>query len=286
MKRLAVYLILISPPLLGQDVIIKNDKSEINAKVLEILEGEIKYKKWDFIEGPVYSMRKNDIFMIIYQNGKREIFSEAVSTPVQPEPVRTETSLKKTPAVIVADPKPTDPERAAISNSGEFQENILPAPGSKYIFLPRDKSKPKGKDNFSEEFRAVTTDFRNIGSYPSMNGSIDKFIWPNFGLYNAYNMSFSWVFDYSSYSYNIGSSYAFNNLLKINKEKAVLFAGVYLAAGMSLTDIIAFSFGAGLRAGGAFYFTKNFGLIGEVHTVPGWGGESFRIGISRLIIRR
>lgn len=56
----------------AQDVIIKVDKTEIQSKVLEITEDAIKYKKFEFLDGPIYSIKKTDVFMIIYQNGKKE----------------------------------------------------------------------------------------------------------------------------------------------------------------------------------------------------------------------
>lgn len=60
--------------LFGQDVIVKNDKSEIKAKVLEVDETDIKYKQFDFQNGPTYSIGKQEVFMIIYENGRREMY--------------------------------------------------------------------------------------------------------------------------------------------------------------------------------------------------------------------
>lgn len=61
---------------LGQDVIIKNDKTEIKAKVTEITENAIKYKDWSNLDGPVYNINKSQVFMIVYANGKREIIKK------------------------------------------------------------------------------------------------------------------------------------------------------------------------------------------------------------------
>lgn len=60
----------------AQDVIIKNDKTEIKSKVTEITETAIKYKKWDNVDGPVYNISKADVFMIIYANGQREVIKK------------------------------------------------------------------------------------------------------------------------------------------------------------------------------------------------------------------
>nr|MBI1230569.1 hypothetical protein [Cytophagales bacterium] len=60
----------------GQDLIITNFKEELKAKVIEIDEVIVKYKKFDFQEGPIYSIKKTDIFLIIYSNGTRETFGQ------------------------------------------------------------------------------------------------------------------------------------------------------------------------------------------------------------------
>lgn len=57
----------------AQDFIIKNDKSEIKSKIIEISENTVKYKKWEFLDGPLYNIAKGDVFMLIYANGQREI---------------------------------------------------------------------------------------------------------------------------------------------------------------------------------------------------------------------
>lgn len=61
---------------IAQDVIIKNDKTEIKSKISEITETAIKYKKWENLEGPTYNIEANEVFMIIYANGQREIINQ------------------------------------------------------------------------------------------------------------------------------------------------------------------------------------------------------------------
>ena len=58
----------------AQDIIYKTDGDEIKAKVLEVSE-VIKYKKADNADGPTYSIAKQDVFMIKYANGTKEMFS-------------------------------------------------------------------------------------------------------------------------------------------------------------------------------------------------------------------
>ncbi|HPI80258.1 MAG: hypothetical protein M9954_02015 [Cyclobacteriaceae bacterium] len=88
---LACALILLFP--LGafpQDEIILSNGDIIKAKVEEVGISEVKYKKWDNLEGPTYSTAKKEVFMIKYENGNKDIFpksspsEKAEATPGQP----------------------------------------------------------------------------------------------------------------------------------------------------------------------------------------------------------
>lgn len=61
---------------LAQDIIVKNDRSEIKVKVIEILEDVIKYRNWEHQDGPLYNLSKGEIFMILYANGQREMIKQ------------------------------------------------------------------------------------------------------------------------------------------------------------------------------------------------------------------
>lgn len=63
----------------AQDNIIKRNGEEIKAKILEITPTMIKYKRFDYLDGPTISVLKSDILMIRYKNGSKEIFSEPQS---------------------------------------------------------------------------------------------------------------------------------------------------------------------------------------------------------------
>ncbi len=56
----------------AQDIIVKNDKTELKAKIEELTETTIKYKKFEMLDGPSYNINKRDVFMIIYKNGTKE----------------------------------------------------------------------------------------------------------------------------------------------------------------------------------------------------------------------
>jgi hypothetical protein len=61
------------------EIILKNGEI-IKSKILEIGVNEVKYKKCDNQTGPTYSTLKTEIFMIKYQNGTTEVFSNSATT--------------------------------------------------------------------------------------------------------------------------------------------------------------------------------------------------------------
>ncbi|GHV35311.1 hypothetical protein FACS1894180_7240 [Bacteroidia bacterium] len=56
------------------DVITKKNGDQINAKVLEIGNDEVKYKKFGNENGPTYTISKSEIFTIKYANGSKDVF--------------------------------------------------------------------------------------------------------------------------------------------------------------------------------------------------------------------
>lgn len=61
----------------AQDVIVLKNTDEIQAKILEISPNTVTYVEWDFQDGPTRTINKSDIFVVKYQNGKKESFADA-----------------------------------------------------------------------------------------------------------------------------------------------------------------------------------------------------------------
>ena len=76
----------------GQDIIYKTDGTEIKAKVIEIDENVVKYKNFDQLDGPLRSIGKIQVFLIIYANGQREKFETPKKEEMQPEPKEYQTA--------------------------------------------------------------------------------------------------------------------------------------------------------------------------------------------------
>lgn len=77
---LVVFFAIAGNLLFAQDVIYKQNGDEIKSKIVEITVETIKYKEFDFQDGPIKQINVSEVFMIIYENGKREII-----TPIQTE---------------------------------------------------------------------------------------------------------------------------------------------------------------------------------------------------------
>jgi hypothetical protein len=68
----------------GQDIIVQKTGDEIKARVEQVLDAEIKYRKFENLTGPVYTIKKDQVFMIRYENGTKDVFT------TQPAPVSTQ----------------------------------------------------------------------------------------------------------------------------------------------------------------------------------------------------
>ena len=73
------------------DIIVLKTGEEVSAKVTEIGQDEIKYKKCDNLSGPTYSMNKSLVFMIKYSNGTKDIISSDNSTQNNSSPQKSPT---------------------------------------------------------------------------------------------------------------------------------------------------------------------------------------------------
>ena len=59
----------------AQDVITLKSGEEIKAKVTEVSATEVKYKRFDNLDGPTIVIEKQDVFFINYENGTREVIN-------------------------------------------------------------------------------------------------------------------------------------------------------------------------------------------------------------------
>lgn len=87
LKKTPVFL---KAPADSCDILVYNDGSEIQARVKEISSSEIKYKRCDAPDGPIYISKTSELFMIKYANGTREVIKHEA-------PVRQPSSYTQKP---------------------------------------------------------------------------------------------------------------------------------------------------------------------------------------------
>lgn len=77
----------------AQDTIVLKNGTEIKAKVLEVSPGQIKYRRQDNLDGPLYTAGTADVLLINYANGTKDRLGQLVpasgtilpNAPVQPD---------------------------------------------------------------------------------------------------------------------------------------------------------------------------------------------------------
>ena len=76
----------------SQDTIVRNDGSIIIAKITEITPTEIKYNRFDLLNGPVYVESKTNIIKIKYFNGVTDTFKMSNIPTAYSAPVRSDSN--------------------------------------------------------------------------------------------------------------------------------------------------------------------------------------------------
>jgi hypothetical protein len=111
-RLLALCLLFIFCITNAQDKITLKNGDEINAKVLEITESEVKFKKSDNLTGPTRIIYKSEVFSIKYENGAKDFFGNTPNTAAiqNTDPVYVTVPVQTTnsPADNTFDPDTSD----------------------------------------------------------------------------------------------------------------------------------------------------------------------------------
>lgn len=70
----------------AQDIILLRSAEEINGKVVEISSDELKYRRADMKDGPIYTIKVSSVFSVTYANGTVESFNSSSDTSSDSEP--------------------------------------------------------------------------------------------------------------------------------------------------------------------------------------------------------
>ena len=85
MKNIILFILFVcsSKIINAQDTLSMRSGENILVKVIEVGTTEVKYKKLDNLNGPVFSILKSDLLMIKYENGTSEKFSKEEKTIIK-----------------------------------------------------------------------------------------------------------------------------------------------------------------------------------------------------------
>jgi hypothetical protein len=123
----------------AQDIVLKRNGEEVQAKVMDVGNTEVKYKKFANPAGPTYVMLASEIFMIKYENGDKDVFeTDKITGKINirhienPNPVAEQKKdtvksvpIKSTKPVVVQEPE----KQPDIANNINIlsREDVMPA---------------------------------------------------------------------------------------------------------------------------------------------------------------
>ncbi len=188
----------------SQDIIVKTDSSKIETKILEVRKTEIQYKLFNFQDGPLYVVSKNDIAYVVYANGIKEIFVTSKTT----NNVSATSSISKD--TTFTNPTPTkESEKAQQARVGDYIKFNLQVGAAFYnTFCNVPRKDYEGRTS-SDDYRKVNGR-QNITINPGLNFIFGKspFVKHVIGMsylrtkgefyYDHYNIGFSEKSKYSS----------------------------------------------------------------------------------------
>lgn len=149
MKKKALLLLLMAGQFMAgsaKDIIVLNNTSSIEAKILEVTPTEVKYKKLNYLDGPTFVIHKSDIRTITYGNGDVESF-------VQKEEKNVAVDSTSNSATASANVNTTASVRASANDSAtatvsastlhpiDREKSIAPKEEPSYPMLDRIKGK-------------------------------------------------------------------------------------------------------------------------------------------------
>ncbi len=126
MKKLLTLLccVVFCAVLSAQDIIVTAKGERIEALITEVSPTEIRYKKWNFQDGPTFVVGVSDLSAIIFKNGEVQVFNkkETAQTTTQQTPAvhstPAATTTQKTPY------NPSDEKKKSVFNASTSDEAL------------------------------------------------------------------------------------------------------------------------------------------------------------------
>lgn len=240
---LVFLIVLISQLGMAQDIIIKKNTDEIECKVVEIEEGNLKYRKFSNLDGPIYNISTDDIFMVKFENGEKEVFTTKEKTLATEETNNTNILPNRVHAI-----------RLGYSLGNIFNTILVDYEAT--IF---------SNNNFAITWNSFTKNRRFSSSLTLAPFNIDSY-------YYGLSLDDDFAQEVIGYAilgefyvhYGLSSKYSFYSglgagFMRFNRTRTYTFASAF----NEIENLIAPSFHLTI-VGSEYYFTPNIGLYSEL----------------------
>lgn len=108
----------------AQDIIVKRNGDELKCRILEVSKNEVKYKRWANQDGPAFSEKKSDIFMIKYENGEKDVIAH--SSPIsEPSAISTNVNDVDSYEYIYEEPTPISHTYLKYTTKGKRESGLI-----------------------------------------------------------------------------------------------------------------------------------------------------------------
>ena len=119
----------------GQDVITLKNGEDIQAIVTDIGENNIMYKKADNPNGPVYSLKKSEVFMIAYANGSKDVFTTGGTNTSTKTNTNTKTNAAPTTKIQTQSTNTSPRFKLGINGGVQLPMGDLRDPDRTYLYF-------------------------------------------------------------------------------------------------------------------------------------------------------
>lgn len=93
--KLIIFILAISIRLFGQDTLYFKNKTTVVVKIVEINSAQLKYKRFDNLDGPLFVTEKKDIEYVVYKTGLREVFDANPNSTVATNETQVKTEINQ-----------------------------------------------------------------------------------------------------------------------------------------------------------------------------------------------
>jgi hypothetical protein len=90
----SALLFLYLPFIQAQDTVVKRNDEKVIAKIIEVNQNDVKYKRFDYQEGPTFTVVKWELKYIVYGNGVKESFENISAPKLIETPIKDDLSFQ------------------------------------------------------------------------------------------------------------------------------------------------------------------------------------------------